>query len=61
MAYQMTREARYLKRAEELRTIADSLTDPGARKTLLDIAAEYDQLALSARHLPEPNRPSSDP
>ena len=61
MAYEMSREERYRKRAEELRAIAVTMESVSARKTLLDVAAEYDQLAVSARHLPDPNRPNSDP
>lgn len=60
MAYEMSREERYRKRADELRTIADGLVDEGARETLLCVAGEYEQLAISARHLPQPNRPATD-
>jgi len=60
MAYQMSREERYRKRAEELRALADTMETESARKTLLDVADEYDDLARSARHLPDPNRPYTD-
>jgi hypothetical protein len=33
------------QRAEEARRIADQLDDPIAKKTMLDIALSYDQLA----------------
>jgi hypothetical protein len=52
MAYEMSREERYRKRAEELRTIADSLTSAEAKKTLLDVAADYERLAEIARVSP---------
>jgi hypothetical protein len=53
MAYQMStvngsnveRLIRYRNRAEEVRVLAEGLTDETARKTLLDIAASYDKLA----------------
>ena len=38
-------------RAEEARTQADQMTDLTARRTLLDIAENYDQLAEQAERL----------
>lgn len=61
VAYEMSREERYRKRADELRTIADGLTSESARQTVLNVAAEYEELATSARHLPQPNRTATDP
>ncbi len=39
------RARRYRMRAEELRTAAESMTNPVSRKTLLDLASSYDVLA----------------
>ena len=61
MEYEMSREERYRRRADELHTIADGLTDESARQTVLNVAAEYEQLANSARHLPQPNRTATAP
>ena len=35
-------------RAEEARTMPEQMNDPDAKRTLLDIAAGYDRLALRA-------------
>ncbi len=39
------------ERAEEARVQADLMRDPNARKTLLDIADNYDQLADQAERI----------
>jgi hypothetical protein len=49
MAYELTREERYHKRAEELRAIADGISDEKAKKAMLDAAAAFDQLVESAK------------
>jgi hypothetical protein len=56
-------EKRYRKRAKELRTIAAVMATEDARKLLLDVAAEYDEMAESARRLvqPKPKRPVGEP
>ena len=38
----------WLSRAEETRTIAEIMTDPEARRIMLDIAEGYDRLAERA-------------
>lgn len=43
--------ARYRQPADELRAIAESTKDNEARKTLLDIADEYDQMALTRERI----------
>jgi hypothetical protein len=37
--------ARYRKRAAEVRAIAETLTDEKARKTLIAVAGDYEQMA----------------
>ena len=37
--------ARYRKRAAEVRAIAETLTDENAKKTLIAVAADYEQMA----------------
>ena len=37
--------AYWLRKAEEARTRADDMRDPGAKKTFHDIAASYDRMA----------------
>ena len=39
--------AKYRRRAEELRQIAESVDDDKSRRTILQIAADYEKLALS--------------
>ena len=38
----------WLARAEQAREVAGQLTDPGARKAVLDLAAHFDRLARAA-------------
>ncbi len=38
---------KYRRRAEELRQIAGSVDDEASRKTILEIAADYEKLARS--------------
>lgn len=42
--------------AQEARILADAMVDPGAKKTLLEVAASYDEMARCAEHqsLPRP-------
>jgi hypothetical protein len=41
--------AHWRRRAEEARRVADQLDDPIAKKTMLDIALSYEQLATLAK------------
>ena len=38
----------WLNRAEEAREVAGQLTDPGARKAVLELAESFDRLARAA-------------
>ena len=42
----MDKAKHYRSRAEEMRTIAEGIFDHKERKTLLEIAQEYEELAL---------------
>jgi hypothetical protein len=45
----MLKEAlEWLNRAEEAREVAGQLTDPGARKAVLELAESFDRLARAA-------------
>jgi hypothetical protein len=44
------------KRAEEARALAARLRDPTERRTMLDIAHNYDQLALHAQQRADHSR-----
>jgi hypothetical protein len=46
---------RYKRRADDLRAIADQLTDKQARATLLEVADDYDRMARAAEK-PSPAR-----
>ncbi len=46
--------ARYRQRAQELRAIADAVTDTGNKKTLLDIAEDYERMARSRERIDGP-------
>jgi hypothetical protein len=48
------------ERAEEARTQADQMRDPDARRTLLEIAENYEQLAEQAERMRMANFPHSD-
>jgi len=43
-------------RAEELRTIAESMQDKGTRKTLLQLADDYEQWARAAEETDRANK-----
>jgi len=51
-----TAGASYRKRAEELRTIAETMKDKSARETLLDIAADYERMAGTLERMDEVRR-----
>ena len=42
----------WLDRAEQAREVAGQLTDPGARKAVLELAESFDRLARAALHPP---------
>ena len=44
--------AAYLKRAEELRAVAERMTSPEARELLLNIAQDYARLAKALERKP---------
>src|SRR5262245_54428722 len=44
---------RYRKRAEELRVIAQTTPDPEAKQTLLEIASDYERLAVTRERIDE--------
>ena len=45
----MLKEAlEWLNRAEEAREVAEQLTDPGARKAVLELAESFERLARAA-------------
>jgi hypothetical protein len=48
MAPNQDKGDRWRERAEEVRSIADQLTDPEARRVMLEIAAGYERLARRA-------------
>jgi hypothetical protein len=54
----LLKDPRYWRnRAEELRTIAEQLSDPGARNTMLGVATDCDRLAEhAARHVAADNK-----
>ena len=48
--------ARYRQRAEELKVIAETTTDPKSKKTLRDIAEDYERMARSRVRIDESDR-----
>lgn len=53
--------AYWLRRAEEARRSADEITDPVSKKTLLDIAKAYEELATFAAKRDTNQGGSQDP
>ena len=51
---------RYRHRAEELRVIAEATKDIFSKKALIDIAADYDRMAV-ARERIDAREPSTEP
>ena len=51
---------RYRQRAEELRVIAEATKDIFSKKALIDIAADYDRMAI-ARVRIDAREPSTEP
>lgn len=49
--------ARYRQRAEELRLIAEGTKDIFSKKALIDIAADYDRMALARDRIDARSRP----
>jgi hypothetical protein len=43
----------YRDRAEEMRSMADLLSDPDAKQMMLGVVESYEKLALQAEQLPE--------
>ena len=50
---------RYLARAAELRAIAEDIKSQNERQLLLEVASEYELMALSAANSKNGNRPVS--
>ena len=50
--------ARYRQRTEELKVIADATTDLESKKTLLDIAKDYERMARTRERIDESDRRS---
>jgi hypothetical protein len=48
MASILNEPLKWLDRAEQAREVAGQLTDPGARKAVLQLADNYDRLARAA-------------
>jgi hypothetical protein len=48
MASILNEALKWLDRAEQAREVAGQLTDPGARKAVLQLADNYDRLARAA-------------
>lgn len=48
--------AQYVRRAAELRGIAEAMKDPHARDTLLGIAKDYERLAASRKRIDKIDR-----
>ena len=48
MSALLDKPERWRKRAEEIRTIADGMCDPGAKQLMLGLAESYDDLAKRA-------------
>ena len=56
MIYRPTDAERYRFRAEECRTAASDMRDPGTRAALLQCAAGYDRMAVTADKIRDANR-----
>lgn len=53
MAGDAEKIAAYLKRAEELRAVAERMTSPDARELLLNISQDYVRLARALEKRPQ--------
>jgi hypothetical protein len=52
--------ARYLKRAEQVRAIADGVKSDSARKILIRIAADYERMARTVAEIEKTERNFAD-
>ena len=51
---------RYRERAAQIRNILDAMPPSSERDLLVQVAADYDELASAARILDQANRPHTD-
>jgi hypothetical protein len=49
--------AHWRQRAQETRDIADKLDDPAAKRAMLEVAQQYDQIAAIAEKRPVATKP----
>jgi hypothetical protein len=49
--------ARYLKRAVEVRAIAETIKDEKANKVLIEVAADYEQMARALNEMTRAGKP----
>jgi hypothetical protein len=49
--------ARYLKRAAEVRDIAEAIKDDKANKVLVEVAADYEQMARALNEMARAGKP----
>ena len=49
--------ARYLRRAAEVRGIAETLKDEKANKVLIEVAADYEQMARALNEMARAGKP----